>query len=53
MEVNHTVVERATASLFVNNLNLHNCKVCTIGLEAFGVLNGCDLQMMRLTSSLY
>ena len=49
VEMNHTIVERATTSLLVNDFNFDNGHICPIGLEAIGILNRSELQVVRFT----
>ena len=48
-EVNEAVVQRTAASLPVDDLNLHECHVGTVGLHAFGVLDGGQSQLVRFS----
>ena len=51
-EVNHAVVRRASASLFVEHLHLDESHVGTVSLEALWILDGSEPQLIGFTSSL-
>ena len=47
--MNHTIVERATTSLLVNDFNFDNGHIGPIGLETIWILNRSELQVVRFT----
>ena len=50
--MNHAIVERTTAALLVDHLELHDGDIGPVGLEALRILDGRHVEMMRFASSL-
>ena len=51
-EVNEAVVQRTAASLLIDDLDLNQSHVSTVGLHALRVLDGCQLQAIGFASRL-